>query len=246
MFTETGVVIALTHVLMPFMVISVWASLQRLDPQIENAAMSLGASPLDRAAPHRPAADRCPASCRARIIVFALAASAFATPAIIGGRRLKVAATLAYDEFLNTLNWPLGAAIAMLLLVAQRRHHRRLQPPGRAALRRGVPMSRNGPLALAFHALFVVFMLAPILDRLRRRLHARGLSSRCRRTGCRCAGSGHRATIRIRRGLLDQPLARRAVVDASPSLFAVPAALAIARYRFPGREAMHGACSCRR
>ena len=42
----------------------------------------------------------------------------FATPAIIGGRRLKVAATLAYDEFLNTLNWPLGAAVATLLLVA--------------------------------------------------------------------------------------------------------------------------------
>ena len=52
------------------------------------------------------------------IIVFALAASAFATPAIIGGRRLKVASTLAYDEFLNTLNWPLGAAVAVLLLVA--------------------------------------------------------------------------------------------------------------------------------
>ena len=44
--------------------------------------------------------------------------SAFATPAIIGGRRLKVASTLAYDEFLNTLNWPLGAAVAVLLLVA--------------------------------------------------------------------------------------------------------------------------------
>ena len=52
------------------------------------------------------------------IVVFALAASAFATPAIIGGRRLKVASTLAYDEFLNTLNWPLGAAVAVLLLVA--------------------------------------------------------------------------------------------------------------------------------
>ena len=62
------------------------------------------------------------------IIVFALAASAFATPAIIGGRRLKVAATLAYDEFLNTLNWPLGAAIAVLLLVANIGDRRRLQP----------------------------------------------------------------------------------------------------------------------
>jgi len=52
------------------------------------------------------------------VATIALAASAFATPAIIGGRRLKVAATLAYDEFLNTLNWPLGAVVATLLLIA--------------------------------------------------------------------------------------------------------------------------------
>ncbi len=51
------------------------------------------------------------------LIVFAMAASSFATPAIIGGRRLKVATTLIYDEFTNTLNWPLGAVIAVLLLV---------------------------------------------------------------------------------------------------------------------------------
>ena len=57
MFTETGVVIALAHVLMPFMVLSVWAALQRLDPQIENAALSLGAVQIDGAAAHRAAAD---------------------------------------------------------------------------------------------------------------------------------------------------------------------------------------------
>ncbi len=56
MFTETGVVIALAHVLVPFVVISVWASLQRLDPQIENAAVSLGASGIQSAAAHRAAA----------------------------------------------------------------------------------------------------------------------------------------------------------------------------------------------
>ena len=46
MFTETGVVVALTHVLVPFMVLSVWAALQRIDPQVENAAASLGAGQL--------------------------------------------------------------------------------------------------------------------------------------------------------------------------------------------------------
>lgn len=117
MFTETGVVVALAHVLMPFMVLSVWASLQRLDPQIENAAASLGAG-------HATVLRRIvlpqvmPGVLSGAIIVFALAASAFASPAIIGGRRLKVASTLAYDEFLNTLNWPLGAAVAVLLLIA--------------------------------------------------------------------------------------------------------------------------------
>lgn len=117
MFTETGVVIALTHVLIPFMILAVWASLQRLDPQIENAAMSLGAGWWT--VWRRVILPQIvPGILSGAIIVFALAASAFASPAIIGGRRLKVAATLAYDEFLNTLNWPLGAAVATLLLVA--------------------------------------------------------------------------------------------------------------------------------
>jgi len=117
MFTETGVVIALAHVMMPFMVLSVWAALQKLDPQIENAALSLGASHLT--VMRRIILPQImPGLLSGGIIVFSLAASAFATPAIIGGRRLKVAATLAYDEFLNTLNWPLGAAVAILLLVA--------------------------------------------------------------------------------------------------------------------------------
>lgn len=117
MFTETGMIVALTHVLMPYMVLSVWASLQRLDPQVENAAASLGASPL-RIMLRVVLPQVVPGVLAGSIIVFSLAASAFATPAIIGGRRLKVASTLAYDEFLNSLNWPLGAVIAVILLAA--------------------------------------------------------------------------------------------------------------------------------
>ena len=116
MYANIGVIVALTHVLVPFVVISVWASLQSIDPAVERAAVSLGAG---RAAVLRrvivPLAM--PGILSGSVIVFALAASAFATPAIIGGRRLKVIATAAYDEFLNTLNWPLGASLAVLLLI---------------------------------------------------------------------------------------------------------------------------------
>lgn len=117
MFTEWGVIVVLVHVLVPFMILAVWAALQRLDPQVENAAYSLGASPL--AIWRRVVLPQIvPGILSGAVIVFSLAASAFATPAIIGGRRLKVAATLAYDEFLNTLNWPLGATVATVLLIA--------------------------------------------------------------------------------------------------------------------------------
>ena len=98
-------------------------------------------------------------------------------------------------------------------------------------------MKRNGPLALAFHALFVTFMLAPLLivcavaftPEGYLSLPTRGLSLRWFRT------------------ILDYPEFLRAFRDSlwlaalSSTIaiaLAVPAALAIARYRFPGREAM--------
>ena len=117
MFTFSGMVIALVHVLVPFMVISVWASLQKLDPSVEHAGLSLGASQFT-VLRRIVLPQVMPGILSGSMIVFALTASAFATPAIIGGRRLKVVATTAYDEFLNTLNWPLGATIAVLLLIA--------------------------------------------------------------------------------------------------------------------------------
>lgn len=116
-FTMTGMVIAMTHVMVPFMVLSVWASLQKLDPQIEHAGLSLGASGFT-VTRRIILPQLLPGILSGSIIVFALSASAFATPAIIGGRRLKVVATATYDEFLSTLNWPLGAAIAVILLIA--------------------------------------------------------------------------------------------------------------------------------
>jgi putative spermidine/putrescine transport system permease protein len=116
-YTSGGIVLALAHVMVPFMVLAVWASLQRQDPATESAAESLGAGPLTifrRIVLPQIA----PGILSGSLIVFSLSASAFATPAILGGRRVKVVSTTVYDEFLNTLNWPLGAAIAMLLLAA--------------------------------------------------------------------------------------------------------------------------------
>lgn len=115
MYSFTGMVIGLVHVLVPFMVLSVWTSLQKLDPAAEQAAESLGASSatilLRIVLP-----QVLPGILSGGLIIFAMSASAFATPAIIGGRRLKIVPTAIYDEFLSYLNWPLGAALAFILL----------------------------------------------------------------------------------------------------------------------------------
>ena len=116
-YTTFAIVIALVHVMLPFMVIPVWTSLQRLDPQTENAALSLMASPLTTL--RRVVLPQlAPGILSGGLMVFGLSASAFAIPGLLGGRRLKVAATAVYDEFLGSLNWPLGATIALLLLAA--------------------------------------------------------------------------------------------------------------------------------
>jgi putative spermidine/putrescine transport system permease protein len=117
LYTEAAVVIALVHVMLPFMVIPVWTSLQKLDPALEQAALSLNASPWT--ALRRVVLPQVmPGVLSGSLIVFGLSASSFAIPGLLGGRRLKMASTVIYDEYLHELNWPLGAAIALTLLAA--------------------------------------------------------------------------------------------------------------------------------
>ncbi|MGB9982529.1 ABC transporter permease [Herbaspirillum sp. AP21] len=117
LYTETAIVIALVHVMLPFMVIPVWTSLQKLDGGVANAALSLGASPMT-VLRRIVLPQIMPGILSGSLIVFGLSASSFAIPGLLGGRRLKMMATIIYDEYLHELNWPLGAAIALLLLVA--------------------------------------------------------------------------------------------------------------------------------
>lgn len=115
LYTETAVIIALVHVMLPFMVIPVWTSLQKLDPDVQNAALSLSASPLTTI--RRIVLPQItPGILSGSLIVFGLSASSFVIPGLLGGRRLKMVATIVYDEYLHELNWPFGATVALILL----------------------------------------------------------------------------------------------------------------------------------
>ena len=117
MYTELAIVIALVHVMLPFMIIPVWTSLQKIDPSVGHAALSLSAS-YATVVRRIILPQLTPGVLSGSLIVFGLSTSSFAIPGLLGGRRLKMVATLVYDEYLNALNWPLGAAIAIVLLAA--------------------------------------------------------------------------------------------------------------------------------
>ncbi|RMQ99343.1 ABC transporter permease [Pseudomonas syringae group genomosp. 7] len=116
LYTPFAVIIALVHVMLPFMIIPVWTSLQKLDPTAEQAALSLGASQA-RVMRSIVLPQVMPGVLSGSLIVFGLAASSFAIPGLLGGRRLKMVATVIYDQYLSELNWPMGATLAVALLL---------------------------------------------------------------------------------------------------------------------------------
>lgn len=115
LYTEPAIVLGLTHVFLSFMVLSIAAALDRIDPALLRAAQNLGASP-------RQAFVRVvlplslPGVAAGCLIVFTLATSAFITPALLGGPRVKVMSFLAYQQSLLLSDWPYGSAIAFVLL----------------------------------------------------------------------------------------------------------------------------------
>jgi len=116
MYSITGIVIALVEVLLPFMVLALDAALLNIDPHLYEAARNLGARKA-RIFFQVTLPLVVPGIVSGSVLVFTLAVSAFVTPSLIGGPRIKVMATLIYQQSMGLLNWPFGAAIAFVMLV---------------------------------------------------------------------------------------------------------------------------------
>lgn len=116
MYNQTGVLIGLVHIYLPFMVLSLVGSLQGIDPDIERASRSLGAStwttfwrvtwPLSL-----------PGVVSGTVLVFVLTISSYIIPSLLGGYKVITVPLLVVQTVSELFNWPLGSAFAMLFFV---------------------------------------------------------------------------------------------------------------------------------
>lgn len=117
LFNDTGVVIGMVHVLLPYAVLPIYAAVSRIDRRLLQASDGLGASPLSTFR-HVYLPLSLPGLVGGAGFVFLLALGFFITPALLGGANAITLSMLIASFISDRLAWPLAAAASLTLLAA--------------------------------------------------------------------------------------------------------------------------------
>lgn len=117
LYTPLAVVIGTTAVVMPYMILTLQSVLEGVDFSIEEAARNLGAG---SATSFRRIILPIvlPGVAAGTMLVFILCMNAYATPVLLGGSGITMMAPALYQQIARASNWPFGAALAGILIVA--------------------------------------------------------------------------------------------------------------------------------
>jgi putative spermidine/putrescine transport system permease protein len=115
-YNQTGTLIAMSHVLLPFMVLPIYAVMKAVPPTYVRAALSLGASPFTAfLRVYLP--QTMPGVGAGVLLVFILAIGYYITPGLVGGDSGAMISNLIAYHIQKSLNWGLAAGLSMLLLI---------------------------------------------------------------------------------------------------------------------------------
>lgn len=115
LYGEGTVLIAMSHVLLPFMILPLVSALRNIPPELAKASQNLGASPA-RTFVHVTFPLSLPGIFAGCLMVFVLSLGFYITPALVGGPRTLMIATLISQQATEMLNWPFAGAISFVLL----------------------------------------------------------------------------------------------------------------------------------
>ena len=117
LFTPEAVYIGVVYTYLPLMVLPIYATLERMDWSLVEAAQDLGDSPL-RAFKRVTLPLVAPGILAGSLLVFILLMGEYLNPVILGGDLTIYAGNLIGQQFLTSRDWPFGSAIAMVLVAA--------------------------------------------------------------------------------------------------------------------------------
>ncbi|MBL6932088.1 MAG: ABC transporter permease [Rhodospirillales bacterium] len=115
-YNQMGTVIAMTHILLPFMVLPLYSVMKTIPPSYMRAALSLGANPVT-AYVRVYAPQTVPGIGAGSLLVFILSIGYYITPALVGGRTGQMISNFIAFHMQKSLNWGLAAALGGILLV---------------------------------------------------------------------------------------------------------------------------------
>jgi putative spermidine/putrescine transport system permease protein len=115
MYNEFGTVVALVHIYVPFMVLTLTGVIGRIDERLEQAARNLGASRL-RAFLEVTLPLSLPGILAGSLLVFALSISAYVTPFLMGGTNVLTLPMLIYQQVSSSFNLGFAGALGVILL----------------------------------------------------------------------------------------------------------------------------------
>jgi len=116
LYTNGAVLLGLVYGYLPFMVLPIYATLERLDPSLTEAAADLGARPL-RTVFSVIAPLSKPGIIAGSVLVFIPCLGAYLTPDLLGGGRTVLVGNLVQNQFTTARDWPFGSAVSMLLML---------------------------------------------------------------------------------------------------------------------------------
>lgn len=116
MYTDFSVFLGLTYTLLPFMILPLYASIEKLDLRLLDAAKDLGAGPV-RSFVHITLPLTLPGIAAGCILVFLPALSLFYVPEILGGIDYRLLGSFIQSNFGKGSDWPLGAAASSVLTI---------------------------------------------------------------------------------------------------------------------------------
>ncbi len=117
LYTEGAVITGLVYNYLPFVILAIYSTLSRLNPELMEASRDLGAGPV-RTFWRVTLPLTLPGVAAGGVFVFVLSIGNFVTPALLGGGRFQMVGNLVYDQFLTANDWPFGAALGMALIAA--------------------------------------------------------------------------------------------------------------------------------